>query len=106
MKKLSQQHKNNIGIGLKNSVKVHRGENHYAWKDKKATEQKGYWAIHKWITRHYGTPKYCSNCHTEKSKKYEWANLSGCYKREKSDWARLCSKCHINFDKGNLILDI
>jgi len=33
-----------------------------------------------------------------------WANLSGQYKRDISDWVELCAKCHKNFDMGKIIV--
>ncbi|MEN6567167.1 MAG: hypothetical protein ABFC57_12805 [Veillonellales bacterium] len=31
----------------------------------------------------------------------EWANISGEYKRSRSDYMELCPSCHRLFDKGN-----
>lgn len=66
----------------------------------------GYWGIHKWITRLLGQPRHCALCNTTTAKKYEWCNISHAYKRELSDWIRLCTKCHIGFDKGKIKLTI
>ena len=63
--------------------------------------QPGYSAAHKWIVRHAGSPQSCSNCHdNNKERRYHWANLSGLYKREESDWVRLCVPCHYSLDRG------
>jgi hypothetical protein len=70
------------------------GKNQYNWKGDGAN----YFTKHAWMTRWYGQPKICEHCGTNESKKYEWANISGKYKRERSDWIRLCSKCHHSFD--------
>jgi len=32
-------------------------------------------------------------------KRYEWANVSGKYRREREDFVRLCKKCHCKMDK-------
>jgi len=56
-------------------------------------------ALHNWVEKHLGKPKKCSKCQTVKAKKYDWANISGKYKRDLNDWIRLCRKCHFNFDK-------
>jgi hypothetical protein len=57
-----------------------------------------YQAIHNWIRRMLGKPIFCEGCGSEDSIKYEWANISGKYKRELSDWTRLCKRCHNVFD--------
>ena len=66
------------------------GENSNKWKGDKV----GYSALHDWIRRQLGTPKVCENCGSTNHKQYEWANISGEYKRDTSDWARLCKMCH------------
>lgn len=66
------------------------GVNHGNWKGNSV----GYNAVHVWIRKWYGTPQECENCGLTSKKKYEWANLSGEYKRDISDWARLCTSCH------------
>lgn len=93
-------------IGLKNWSKriycsreckarnIPKGENAYAWKDKVS-----YAGIHRWVYRELGLPNQCDFCKTTISKKFEWANLSGEYKRDLSDWARLCVVCHRNYDQ-------
>lgn len=37
----------------------------------------------------------CLQCNTGK---FEWANKSGDYKRDLSDWLRLCISCHRKYD--------
>lgn len=63
----------------------------YNWKGDNA----GYSAIHSWIRNHYGNANRCENpdC-TERSKIYEWANISGEYHRRRSDFKMLCRSCH------------
>ncbi len=75
---------------------VPKGEKHHFWKGDKI----GYWGVHVWIRRTLGTPKVCQNCGSKTAKKFEWANISGKYRRDISDWKRLCTKCHIAFDKS------
>jgi hypothetical protein len=56
-----------------------------------------YFAIHKWLRRHYGTASHCENrCRG----KYEWALIKG-KKHEKNikNYKPLCVKCHRNYDK-------
>lgn len=59
-----------------------------------------YGTLHAHIRREFGTPSICENCKTTESKKFEWANISGDYKLDRSDWARLCCKCHRRYDLG------
>jgi hypothetical protein len=72
------------------------GKNHHLWKG----DNVSYRALHHWVTRHLGSPKHCTYCGRDDQKKYEWANISHAYKRELSDWIRLCTKCHAKMD-GN-----
>ena len=74
--------------------KWNQGSNVYNWKGQGA----GYVAIHKWVANKLGKPKYCEHCKTIKAKRYHWANISGEYKRDVSDWQRLCVKCHSQYD--------
>lgn len=58
-----------------------------------------YRAIHMWIGRKLGKPSKCESCgETSDSIRYDWANTSGEYKKDVSDWKRLCHKCHIRTD--------
>lgn len=57
----------------------------------------GYKAVHKWIKRHYGSANHCSKCNGP-SKRYEWANVSGEYLRDISDYIQLCASCHRKMD--------
>lgn len=57
-----------------------------------------YVQLHHWVESKLGKPQSCEECGRTTSKKYEWANISQEYKRELSDWKRLCSSCHRKFD--------
>jgi hypothetical protein len=70
------------------------GEKHPNWKGVDAK----YGTKHDWVERHFGKPTKCEMCLTTNANKFEWANISGKYKREKSDWIRLCTSCHMKFD--------
>lgn len=59
-----------------------------------------YGTLHKRIRDTHGTPKLCENCGDTTSTKFEWANISGEYRLERRDWARLCCKCHRRYDFG------
>lgn len=58
-----------------------------------------YGSVHIWVKRKLGKPMKCSSCGTDdKNTLYDWSNISGEYRRDLSDWQRLCRKCHIDFD--------
>lgn len=70
-----------------------------AWKGMDA----GYVAKHLWIVKHYGKADHCENpfCKSINPKRYEWANISGNYEREREDYRMLCPSCHRSMDYGN-----
>ena len=70
------------------------GENNWNWKGDKV----GYYALHAWVERNLGKPQTCELCGDTSDRKYEWANISGNYKRELNGWKRLCTPCHAAFD--------
>lgn len=73
-----------------------RGESHHNWKGENAM----YGTLHDWVMHYLGTPKKCTNCKSTNERRYQWANVSGLYKRDLSDWVRLCVKCHRAMDKN------
>ena len=103
--KLSKSHKKNIGIahkGLKykpwaeeDRLKI-TGELSSNWKG----ENVSYSGIHKWLVEKYGNPKICEKCKSTNKQKYDWANISGLYKRERDDFIGLCRSCHAKIDKS------
>lgn len=58
-----------------------------------------YHALHQWVRFHLRAPKECEHCGDTSQKRYDWANKSHEYKRDLSDWIRLCVKCHRAYDK-------
>jgi len=76
-----------------------KGEKNGMWKGEKA----GCSSKHCWINDNYGRPPACEHCQIGNltGHKIHWANISGEYKRERTDWLRLCVKCHCLFDKQN-----
>lgn len=72
------------------------GDKHWNWKG----DSVGYFGVHNWVYKIQGRPKICENCGSDTNPKYEWANLSGEYKRNVSDWAQLCYLCHDLIDKS------
>lgn len=83
----TEEHKKHIG-------EAQKGELHHNWKGNEV----GYKGLHDWINRNFGKPAICWYCKTISAKKFEWANISKKYKRDKSDWIRLCASCHDYFD--------
>lgn len=68
-------------------------EKHPNWKGDKV----GYSALHNWIRKKLGKPKKCEHCGTTKGTLH-WANKSGEYKRDLTDWISLCVRCHRKYD--------
>jgi hypothetical protein len=95
-KKVSDALKGRIPTNFKECLaKAHAtpkasGEESVFWKG----DEVGYSALHAWVRKVLGTPKECWECGTTTAGRYEWANVSGEYKREVGDWARLCVSCH------------
>lgn len=81
-----------------------REEKHPEWKGDKAS----YAAKHMWIRNKYGKAIICQNpnCTYKNPKRYEWANISKEYKRNKNDYIQLCPSCHRKWDMGKLIIKI
>lgn len=53
--------------------------------------------LHRWIGKTAGKPSYCAHCDKTEGK-FEWANKSGEYLKDVSDWLRLCRSCHRKYD--------
>lgn len=87
---LSANGKKNIKIARAAQV----GYKNPKWKGDNAS----YAAKHIWVKNNFGSPQYCDNCETSEKRMYHWANISGNYKRERSDWLRLCVPCHKRMD--------
>lgn len=72
---------------------------HWKWKGNGV----GYSGLHSWIRRKLGKASHCEECGLSKVPKgmaryFQWANVSGQYKRILTDWKQLCVKCHKAFD--------
>lgn len=80
------------GVNTRFTSEKTLGEKNVNWKGDKVD----YFCLHKWISYHLGPAKKCEFCGSEKN--VEWANKSGEYKREFSDFIQLCKKCHCEFD--------
>jgi len=91
--KISKANKGNIvwNKGLKG---YRAGEVNNKWKG----DFVGYSALHHWINRTAGKAKECSFDTEHEVKRYHWANISGSYLRDISDYTSLCPKCHKQYD--------
>lgn len=80
-----------------NAYKWEKGEKMFNWKGEKVS----YVGLHQWVARELGKPRCCEDCGNKNlnHRQYHWANISGLYKRELSDWRRLCVKCHSVYDR-------
>ena len=78
------------------------GDKNYLWKGDKVS----YGSLHDWVKRHLGKPDTCEHCGKNglSGKKIHWANKSHEYKRDLTDWLRLCVSCHKAYDKISQVL--
>jgi hypothetical protein len=62
----------------------------------------GYRGLHIWVNNMLGKPDTCEHCGKSGliGQRIHWANKSHQYKREISDWLRLCASCHKEYDKN------
>lgn len=76
----------------------HSQENNSIWKG----DDVGYRGLHDWVRRQLGRPTKCEYCGKDNLTKHKihWANKSHKYKRDVTDWIRLCAKCHKKEHKG------
>lgn len=58
-----------------------------------------YRQLHYWVEEQLGKPSKCEKCETTVAVRFEWANKSGKYLRDITDWIRLCPPCHRRMDK-------
>jgi len=91
-----------------------RGNTHWNWNE----ENPSYRAVHDWIVKKYGNATKCENKKCVyprkdmrgnlmlKPKEYQWANISGKYRRNINDFRQLCASCHKLFDMGNAKLKV
>lgn len=80
------------------------GVNNAAWKG----DEVGYVALHNWVHQWRGKPTSCEHCGVEgeilmrnDGMRYwsiQWANKSGEYLRDLTDWLGLCISCHRVYD--------
>jgi len=112
--KLLEDHKQKISNALKGkmpkNIKQIAGWNKGLKMPKNTEEKNGQWrgdvasysAKHHWVQHKFGKANSCELCKNKNAKRYEWANVSRTYKRERSDWVQLCKSCHCIVDIHNL----
>ena len=82
--------------GIKSRVAKKRnqwGENNQSWKGDNASK----YAFHRRLYSRFGKPTKCSQCGTEESEHYDYANLTGHYE-DINDYAPMCRSCHWKYD--------
>ncbi len=92
-RKISEAKKKEYQEGKRKSIFSKRiGEKNHNWKGDKV----GYRCLHLWVRRKLGKPTICKLCGKtqDKPKSIHWANKSGRYLRDLSDWISLCVSCH------------
>jgi len=102
-KRLSESHKGQVSCWKGKKILQNSGEKNNMWKGSDV----GYRSLHSWVIRQKGQPNKCEDCGEDNLVGHliHWANISGKYKRDLTDWKRLCVKCHSKFDKlkyGNI----
>ena len=82
-----------------NRANAKQGELNPNW-----NENVGYTGLHMWVYSKLGKPKKCEHCGKDnlKGKFIQWANKSGDYSRDVSDWLRLCGSCHKKYDLARI----
>lgn len=73
--------------------KNNEGENNVKWKGQNIS----YKHIHGWMNKKYGKAFMCQ-FNPNHIGFFEWANLSGKYIRDRSDWIMSCHSCNIKMD--------
>lgn len=75
--------------------KAHSGSKSHWWKGGTA-----YSSIHLWVRRTLGTPDTCESCGASGlyGRAINWSNKNHEYRKVKSEWQRLCRKCHWKYD--------
>lgn len=91
-----KSHAKQTGAKFCSNKCANTGKNSHRWLGNKVS----YNSLHKWLQRHKGNPKKCSQCGIKGKKNgrswsIHWASIDGKYPRELSHYIGLCSKCHI-----------
>jgi len=92
-KRLSMIHRDKVIMNL-SWYNGQEGEKNLGWVGDKVC----YSALHNWNQKHFKKPCHCEECQTGKAKKFEWANITGKYTRNREDYKYLCASCHDKLD--------
>ena len=86
-----------IVIKMSERQKGHRWALGKKWSYK---ENLGYRGLHHWVWKMLGKPLKCELCGKTKTtpKSIHWANKSGNYFKDITDWISLCASCHKHYD--------
>lgn len=95
--KRSKEHSEKHAELMRKKLTGKFGRHASAYKDGRAT----YGAIHEWLKFHYKKGDVCEHC-GQKKEHLDWANISGQYRRDRSDFKVLCRTCHKIFDNKNM----
>ncbi len=78
------------------------GKNNPVYKGDKV----GYRGLHLWVETILGKPTKCEFCGKDNlvGRQIHWANKSRKYLRNRSDWLRLCVKCHKTYDQKAIVI--
>lgn len=71
------------------------GNNNHNFKDGKSIILTEYRMLHRWVERNLGKASKCEKSSLHQSTRYHWANISGEYLWELSDWIQLCPSCNL-----------
>lgn len=79
------------------TIKGNFGADAHAWKG----DAVGYRGLHYWVASILGKPDTCERCGASglSGRFIHWANKSGKYIRDITDWMRLCASCHAKNDR-------
>lgn len=84
------EHRKHIGDALRGKPNLkNRGSHNGNWVGEKIT----YNGLHTWVRRHKTLLEICELC--RKKKAYDFANISGAYKRDVNDFVCVCRSCHM-----------
>lgn len=95
LEKMRKSAKKRVALGIA-IPHPHFGSKHHNWKGGVSL----YESTHNWIKRNFGKANCCERC-DGKNSKFEWSNISGEYKKERTDWMMLCVSCHRKEDAIN-----
>lgn len=91
----SPEHRQKLSEAARRRTYRPTNEKNGSWKG----DAVGYGGLHRWIGEILGKPSLCAHCGTTDAPIFDWANVSREYRRDHSDWIRLCRSCHTKYDE-------